>query len=67
MCRHLAWVGDPVTLASVMLEAPFSLLRQSYSPRHQDLSSAANRGFGPPDGTNVQVSELRGGDTAGIS
>ena len=30
-----------------------------------DLSSAANRGSGAWRGTNVQVSGLRGGDTAG--
>lgn len=46
MCRHLAWVGDPVTLASVMLEAPFSLLRQSYAPRHQEHGVVNADGFG---------------------
>lgn len=32
MCRHLAYLGPPVTLASLLLEHPHSLLRQSYAP-----------------------------------
>ncbi len=35
MCRHLAWLGAPVTLASLMLEPPSGLLVQSYAPRRQ--------------------------------
>ncbi len=32
MCRHLAYLGPAVTLASLLLEPPHSLLRQSYAP-----------------------------------
>lgn len=46
MCRHLAWVGEPVTLASLVLEPPFSLLRQAYAPRHQAHGSVNADGFG---------------------
>jgi glutamine amidotransferase len=46
MCRHLAWLGEPVPLASVMLEAPYSLLRQSYAPRHQEHGVVNADGFG---------------------
>ncbi|MBX7448447.1 ergothioneine biosynthesis protein EgtC [Mycolicibacterium sp. 3033] len=35
MCRHLAWLGAPVTLASLMLDPPSGLLVQSYAPRRQ--------------------------------
>lgn len=35
MCRHLAWLGGPVTLASLMLDPPSGLLVQSYAPRRQ--------------------------------
>ncbi|GAA2099058.1 ergothioneine biosynthesis protein EgtC [Microlunatus panaciterrae] len=46
MCRHLAWVGEPVTLASLILEPAFSLLRQSYAPRHQQHGVVNADGFG---------------------
>ena len=32
MCRHLAYVGPTVTLASLVLEPVHSLLHQSYAP-----------------------------------
>ena len=35
MCRHLAWLGEPCSVASLMLEPPYGLLVQSYSPRRQ--------------------------------
>jgi glutamine amidotransferase len=35
MCRHLGWLGEPCSLASLMLEPPSGLLVQSYSPRRQ--------------------------------
>lgn len=35
MCRHLGWLGAPVSLASLLLEPPSSLLVQSYAPRRQ--------------------------------
>jgi glutamine amidotransferase len=35
MCRHLAWLGGPRSLASVTLDPPHSLRVQSYAPRRQ--------------------------------
>ncbi len=35
MCRHLGWLGAPVSVASLMLEPANGLLVQSYSPRRQ--------------------------------
>lgn len=46
MCRHLAWVGAPRTLAEVVLDPPFGLLRQSYAPRQQQHGTVNADGFG---------------------
>ncbi len=35
MCRHLAWLGAERTVASLVLDPPHGLLRQSYAPRRQ--------------------------------
>ncbi len=35
MCRHLAWLGEPRTLASLILDPPHGLCVQSYAPRRQ--------------------------------
>jgi gamma-glutamyl hercynylcysteine S-oxide hydrolase len=35
MCRHLGWLGQPVSVASLMLDRPHGLLVQSYAPRKQ--------------------------------
>ncbi len=35
MCRHLAWLGEPRSLAELMLTPTHGLLRQSYQPRRQ--------------------------------
>lgn len=35
MCRHLGWLGAPVTVDSLVLEPPNGLAVQSYSPRRQ--------------------------------
>ena len=35
MCRHLGWLGEPRSLASLVLEPPSDLLVQSYAPRRQ--------------------------------
>jgi len=35
MCRHLAWLGGPRTLSSLVLEPAHGLVRQSYAPRRQ--------------------------------
>src|SRR4051794_39329942 len=33
MCRVLAYLGEPVSLASILFDADSSLVRQSHSPR----------------------------------
>jgi glutamine amidotransferase len=54
MCRHLAYLGPPVLLASVLLDPPHSLLRQSWAPRDMRRGGTMNAdgyGFGwYPDG-----------------
>lgn len=35
MCRHLGWLGEPVSVASLVLDPPHGLVVQSYSPRRQ--------------------------------
>ncbi|CAN3131282.1 ergothioneine biosynthesis protein EgtC [Mycobacterium sp. smrl_JER01] len=53
MCRHLAWLGTPVAVASLMLDPPSGLLVQSYAPRRQKhgLMNADGWGVGFFDGT----------------
>lgn len=46
MCRHLAWLGEPRTIASLVLEPPFGLLRQSYAPRRQSRGLLNADGWG---------------------
>lgn len=35
MCRHLGWLGHSASVASLVLDPPYGLLVQSYSPRRQ--------------------------------
>jgi glutamine amidotransferase len=46
VCRHLAWLGRPRTLASLVLEPPSSLLVQSYAPRRQRYGTVNADGWG---------------------
>jgi glutamine amidotransferase len=46
MCRHLAWLGRPRTLASLVLEPPSSLLVQSWAPRRQRFGTVNADGWG---------------------
>lgn len=47
MCRHLAYLGPPVTIASVVLEPPHGLLHQSYAPSDMRGGGTINAdGFG---------------------
>ena len=46
MCRHLGWLGEPRSLASLMLEPPYGLLVQSYSPRRQKHGLVNADGWG---------------------
>jgi glutamine amidotransferase len=46
MCRHLAYLGPPVTLRSVIIEPPHGLYRQAWAPRHQRNGKLNADGFG---------------------
>ena len=46
MCRHIAWLGRPRTLASLVVEPPHGLLVQSYSPRRQKHGRMNADGWG---------------------
>ncbi|MBA2698702.1 MAG: ergothioneine biosynthesis protein EgtC [Nocardioidaceae bacterium] len=47
MCRHLAYVGAPVTLAELVLDPPHSLLHQSWAPADMRGGGTINAdGFG---------------------
>src|SRR3989440_9189634 len=46
MCRHLAWLGRPRSLAALVLEPPSSLLRQSWAPRRQRYGTVNADGWG---------------------
>ena len=46
MCRHLGWLGQPRTLAELVLEPPSSLLVQSYAPRRQRHGTVNADGWG---------------------
>jgi gamma-glutamyl hercynylcysteine S-oxide hydrolase len=52
MCRHLAWLGEPRSVASLTMDPPYGLLVQSYSPRRQKhgLMNADGWGVGFFDG-----------------
>jgi gamma-glutamyl hercynylcysteine S-oxide hydrolase len=46
MCRHLAWLGRPRSLAELVLEPRSSLLVQSYAPRRQRYGTLNADGWG---------------------
>jgi gamma-glutamyl hercynylcysteine S-oxide hydrolase len=46
MCRHLAWLGRPRSLADLVLAPPSSLLVQSYAPRRQRYGTINADGWG---------------------
>lgn len=46
MCRHVAWLGEPRSVASIVLEPEHGLLRQSYAPRHQRRGVVNADGWG---------------------
>ncbi|MEV6416871.1 class II glutamine amidotransferase [Kribbella sp. NPDC051718] len=47
MCRHLAYLGPPVSLASLILDPPHSLYRQSWAPSDMRGGGSVNAdGFG---------------------
>ncbi|MFJ6194517.1 ergothioneine biosynthesis protein EgtC [Micromonospora sp. NPDC092111] len=47
MCRHLAYLGPPVTLRALLYDPPYSLVRQSWAPRDMRGGGTINAdGFG---------------------
>ena len=46
MCRHLAYVGPPVTLEKLIVKPKHSLLQQSFAPRYQTNGTINADGFG---------------------
>jgi dimethylhistidine N-methyltransferase/ergothioneine biosynthesis protein EgtC len=46
MCRHLAYVGPPVSLARLLTEPPHSLYEQSWQPARQRHGTVNADGFG---------------------
>jgi glutamine amidotransferase len=46
MCRHLAYLGPPVSLAELLLEPEHGLLTQSWAPRRQRYGTVNADGFG---------------------
>ncbi|MGY0005970.1 ergothioneine biosynthesis protein EgtC [Micromonospora sp. I033] len=59
MCRHLAYLGPPVSLRSLLFDPPYGLLRQSWAPRDMRGGGTINAdGFGvgwyPGDGEPVR-------------
>jgi len=46
MCRHLAYVGSPVSLHDLVVEPPHSLHEQSWAPRRQTHGTINVDGFG---------------------
>lgn len=66
MCRHLAWLGSPVSVASLVLDPPSGLLVQSYAPRRQKhgLMNADGWGVGFFDPRGQERSDSGGGSDA---
>ena len=46
MCRHLAYLGPPVTLRSVLIDPPHGLYTQAWAPRRQRYGTVNADGFG---------------------
>jgi gamma-glutamyl hercynylcysteine S-oxide hydrolase len=46
MCRHLGWLGEPRSLAALVLYPPCGLLVQSYAPRRQKHGLVNADGWG---------------------
>ncbi len=55
MCRHLAYLGPPATLRSVLIDPPHGLSTQAWAPRYQRPGAINADGFGagwyPPGAT----------------
>ena len=52
MCRHLAYVGPPVALRTLLFDAPHALVRQARTPRFQRSGRDNPDGWGVAWGTD---------------
>lgn len=59
MCRHLAWLGEPRTVAALVLEPEFGLATQSYAPRRQARGLLNADGWGVGFYAPGQVAPVR--------
>lgn len=65
MCRHLAYVGPPVTLGALVLDPSHGLLHQSYAPADMRCDASVNAdGFGAGWYPPVVVLEVAGARVA---
>ena len=46
MCRHLAYLGPPAPLRSLLIDPPYGLYRQAWAPRMQRHGTVNADGFG---------------------
>ena len=46
MCRHLAYLGPPASLRSLITDPPYGLSRQAWAPRRQSYGIMNVDGFG---------------------
>ncbi|MGO9193026.1 MAG: class II glutamine amidotransferase, partial [Streptosporangiaceae bacterium] len=46
MCRHLAYLGIPATLRTLLIDPPHGLYRQAWAPRRQRYGTVNADGFG---------------------
>ena len=46
MCRHVAYLGPPVSLDALIALPPYGLEKQSYAPRRQQHGVVNADGFG---------------------
>lgn len=66
MCRHVGYVGAPVMLAEILLDAPHALVAQSYAPRTQLRGRMNADGWGVawwpvPGAAGAPIGSLHGG------
>jgi len=68
MCRHLAYLGPPASLRSLLIDPPHSLYRQAWAPRLQRHGTVNADGFGVgwyADGDPVPARYRRAGPVWG--
>ncbi|MFD9905897.1 ergothioneine biosynthesis protein EgtC [Streptomyces sp. NPDC059063] len=68
MCRHLAFLGEPEALGTLLVEPAHSLFRQSWAPRRQRYGTVNADGFGVgwyADGDPVPARYRRAGPVWG--